>query len=251
MSFVETSKLFDDKADIYAASRPAYPEELFDFISSLVESHGEAWDCATGNGQAAIGLARRFSTVQATDISTEQIANAFEADNINFSVQPGEATNFRDNQFDLVSVAQALHWFDYEIFWDEVSRVLKPDGAFVAFSYVWPQINETLDEILEECIRKVVEPYWAPNNKLVWDSYRALDLPFETLAAPGICLENHWNFPQFINYVHSWSGTRRCMDDIGMDFFEDAQVALSGQWGDASQQYVVRHPLVIIAGAAW
>ena len=153
-SFVEISKLFDDKADLYASSRPMYPQELFDFMAALVESHEEAWDCATGNGQAAIGLAKYFSKVEATDISKEQIANAFYSENINYSLQPGESTNFQENQFDLVNVAQALHWFDYETFWDEVHRVLKPDGAFVASSYVWPHVNEDIDQILEEHIKE-------------------------------------------------------------------------------------------------
>lgn len=248
---METSKLFDDKADMYASSRPKYPQELFEFISSLVESHGEAWDCATGNGQAAVGLAKRFSIVEATDISKEQITNAFYSENINFSVQPAESTNFRDDQFDLVNVAQALHWFDYDVFWDEVSRVLRPNGAFVAFSYVWPNVDNAIDEILEERIKKVIEPYWAPNNKLAWDHYRELDLPFETLSAPDLSLEDHWDLEQFLNYIHTWSGTRRCMDDIGSGFFEEARIALRNQWGESNQKIVVRHPLTIIAGAAW
>lgn len=248
---METSKLFNDEADLYASSRPMYPKELFDFIASLVKSHDEAWDCATGNGQAAIGLAKHFSIVEATDISKEQIANAFHSENINYSVQPGEITNFRNHQFDLVSVAQALHWFDYEKFWDEVARVLKPTGAFVAFSYVWPHVNEDIDQILEECIKSVIEPYWAPNNKLAWDSYRSLDLPFETIATPNIDLENHWNLDQFLNYIHTWSGTRRCINDMGSDFFEVARRSLQSVWGDSSKKLVVKNPLTIIAGAAW
>lgn len=248
---METSKLFDDNADLYASYRPRYPKELFDFIASLVQSHDEAWDCATGNGQAAIGLAQNFSIVEATDISEEQIANAFQSENINYSVQPGESTSFRDNQFDLVNVAQALHWFDYDKFWDEVARVLKPNGMFVAFSYLWPHINDDIDQILEERIKKVIEPYWASNNKLAWDSYRSLDLPFKAIASPNISLENHWNLDQFLNYIHTWSGIRRCMDDIGSDFFEEARRVLQSEWGDSSQKMVVKNPLVIIAGAAW
>lgn len=250
-NIVETSRLFSDKADLYASSRPMYPKELFDFIDSLVQSHDAAWDCATGNGQAAMGLAKHFSKVEATDISKEQIASAFYSENIKYSVQSGESTNFRDNQFDLVNVAQALHWFDYEKFWGEVARVLKPNGVFVAFSYIWPHINEGVDQILEERIKKVIEPYWAPNNKLAWDSYRSLDLPFETISSPNIDLENHWNLNQFLNYIHTWSATRRCMDDIGSDFFEEAGIALQSVWGNRSHKMVVKNPLTIIAGTAW
>ncbi|MBU2713882.1 class I SAM-dependent methyltransferase [Zooshikella harenae] len=248
---VETSKLFDDKADLYASARPLYPKVLFDFVASLVITHDKAWDCATGNGQAAIGLAKNFSKVEATDISKEQIANAFQAENINYSAQPGESTNFRNNQFDLVNVAQALHWFDYDRFWDEVSRVLKPTGVFVAYSYVWPHINDNVDHIIDVKVKSVIEPYWAPNNKLAWDSYSSLDLPFKTIATPNINLENHWDLDQFLSYIHTWSGTRRCIDDIGSSFFEEARKALQSVWGDTSKKMVVKNPLTIIAGSAW
>lgn len=248
---VQTSKLFEDKADLYASSRPKYPKELFDFIASIARSHDEAWDCATGNGQAAVGLARDFSTIEATDISKEQIANAFQAANINYSVQPSESTNFKDKQFDLVSVAQALHWFDFDRFWSEVARVLKPNGVFVAYSYAWSQVDDTIDQIVREKIGKIIEPYWAPNNKLAWDSYRSLELPFVPMEVPKIDLENNWNLDQFLNYMHTWSGTRRCMDDIGSAFFEEAKMALQSAWGDPKQKMVVKSPLTIIAGAAW
>ena len=248
---MEISQLFDDKAALYASSRPLYPRELFDFIASLVKSHDQAWDCATGNGQAAISLAKYFSIVEATDVSQEQIANAFQSENISYSVQPAESTNFQDDQFDLVNVAQALHWFDYDQFWVEVVRVLKRTGVFVAYSYLWPQIDADIDRILDESIKRTIEPYWVPNNKIMWDSYRSLDLPFETIAAPNIDLENYWNLEQFLNYIHTWSGTRRCMDDLGSDCFEKARQALQLAWGDPSQKMVVKSPLTIIAGAAW
>jgi SAM-dependent methyltransferase len=248
---METSKLFDDKADLYASARPMYPKELFEFIASLVQPHSSAWDCATGNGQAAIGLAKYFSRVEATDISQEQIDNAFQGQNIQYSVQPSESTRFVDDQFDLVNVAQALHWFDYEKYWNEVARVLKPAGVFVAFSYVWPNINRDIDQIVEDYIKKVIEPYWAPNNRLVWDSYRSLELPFKTIPCPNIDLENHWDLVQFLNYIHTWSATRRCMSDIGNGFFEEARGALQSAWGESEEKRLVRQPLTIIAGRAW
>ena len=250
-STVDTSKLFNDKADLYASSRPMYPKELFDFAASLVKNHNEAWDCATGNGQAAVGLAKTFSKIEATDISKEQISNAFHAENINYSVQSGESTHFKNKQFDLVNVAQALHWFDYDRFWDEVARVLKPNGVFIAYSYLWPQINKDIDNMLDEKVKRIVEPYWAPNNKLAWDSYRSIKLPFKTLSTPNIDLENHWNMDEFLNYIRTWSATRRCMEDIGTNFFEEARNALQSVWGDPRKNKVVKNPLIIIAGDAW
>ncbi len=228
-----------------------YPKELFNFIASLVESHDQAWDCATGNGQAAVGLAEYFSHVEATDISEEQISNAFSSAKINYSVQPSESTAFENNQFNIVNVAQALHWFDYSKYWNEVARVLKPDGAFVAFSYVWPQVSDEIDQILKTYIRNIIEPYWAPNNKLAEEGYRSLELPFEPIKVPDIKLENRWNLDQFLNYIHTWSGTRRCMDDIGHEFFEEARREFESVWGFPQQEKVVINPLTIIAGVAW
>ena len=248
---MKTSELFEDKADLYASSRPTYPKELFDFIGSLLVSKNEAWDCAAGNGQASTGLAKIFTKVEATDISKEQISNSFPLKNVNFSVQPGESTNFKDNQFDLVNVAQALHWFDYSKFWDEVSRVLKPNGVFVAYSYVWPNVDNNIDSILEEKIKSIIEPYWASNNKLAWDDYKTLDFPFSLMDVPKIDLKNNWNLDQFLNYIHTWSGTRRCMDNIGTDFFESAKDEMLRSWGDPEQKKLIKSPLTIIAGSAW
>jgi len=228
-----------------------YPKALFDFIASITPAHNSAWDCATGNGQAALGLAEFFGSVQASDISEAQISNAFAADNINYSVQASEATQFSDNQFDLVNVAQALHWFDYQRYWDEVSRVLNPEGVFVAYSYVWPSLNAVIDELVEEKIKQILEPYWADNNRLAWNEYRELEFPFTPLDVPAITLQNHWNADQFFNYLHSWSGTRRCIDDKGLRFFEEAKEALRIAWGNPARKIVVKHPLVLIAGKAW
>jgi len=248
---VDTSKLFEDKAQLYASSRPLYPSELFDYIASLVSIYDAAWDCATGNGQAAIGLAKIFGKVEATDVSHEQIANAFHSENVTYSVQPSESTRFLDSQFDLVNVAQALHWFDYEMFWDEVSRVLKPTGAFVAFSYIWPIVEPTIDALVKERINKVTAPYWAPNNQLLWDEYRALDLPFTPLDTPQIDIVNYWNASEFLDYLHTWSGTRKCMDSIGQEFFSIASDEIRAAWGDPREKKVVTHPLTVIAGKAW
>lgn len=248
---MDTSKLFEDKAQLYASSRPLYPNELFDYISSLVSTKDTAWDCATGNGQAAIGLAKIFRKVEATDVSPEQIANAFCSENVTYSVQAAEATSFLDNQFDLVNVAQALHWFNYDKFWDEVSRILKPSGVFVAFSYIWPIVDPAVDAIVKERINKVTEPYWAPNNKLLWDEYRDIDLPFTPLVSPQIDIVNHWNANEFLDYLHTWSGTRRCMESIGTDFFNLASDEIKAAWGDPRERKVVKNPLTVIAGEAW
>lgn len=130
---MEGRKTFSVASAAYASGRPLYPTELFTWIASNCESHRKAWDCATGNGQAALGLAPHFECVEATDISAEQIEHCFPAPNISYSVQPAEQTMFPTSNFDLVAVAQALHWFDFERFWPEVWRTAKPNAFFCAW----------------------------------------------------------------------------------------------------------------------
>ncbi len=244
----DTSKLFNDKSDLYARARPQYPAELFSFIRTLVPHAHTVWDCATGNGQAAIGLSKVFEHVYATDISDEQIANHLHAKNITFSVSPAERTNFSDNMFDLVSVAQALHWFDFDKFWPEVRRVLKPNGAFITYGYSWFSVTPEIDALVENKVMSVVEPYWAPNNKLIIEGYKDVTFPFEKLGVPNFNIKVEWNFDQLMNFLHTWSATRRCMDAQGTDFFETARGLLKQAWGDPEDVKTATSPLIIIAG---
>ena len=109
----------------YSKYRPDYPKELYEFISSNVKKKQAAWDCGTGNGQAAKELAKIFEKVFATDISQQQIENAGQRENIFYSVEPAEQTTFSHNSFDLVTVAQALHWLRVDDFYTQVKRVAK------------------------------------------------------------------------------------------------------------------------------
>ena len=244
----DTSRLFSDKSDIYARARPTYPDEIFHFIKDLCTEHKLAWDCATGNGQAAKGLANVFERVIATDISKEQIAHHLPLDNVEFSVCPAEVTPFADASFDLVNVAQALHWFDFDRFWPEVKRVLKPGGVFITYAYGFFEVNPEIDAVIERDIHNVIRPFWARNNLLIMNAYRDVDFPFEKLPVPDmdICVE--WTFAQMMDYLHSWSATRRCMDEKGQAFFDHARNSIGRVWGDHERARTVKMPMVIIAG---
>lgn len=244
----DTTKLFSDKSDIYARARPTYPQELFKYIKGLCADHELAWDCATGNGQAAEGLSKIFTRVEATDISPEQIAHHKHLSNVDFSVCPAEKTPFADHSFDLVNVAQALHWFDFERFWPEVHRVLKPGGVFITYAYGWSEITPEIDALVDSKVKQIVEPYWAPNNRLIMNAYRDVDFPFETLETPDIPIRLEWTFENLMNYLHTWSATRRCMAENGNDFFEAARSALLKSWGAADKRRLVTMPMVIVAG---
>jgi ubiquinone/menaquinone biosynthesis C-methylase UbiE len=227
--------LFSDKSDLYALARPKYPQALYDFLSSCIAEKNRVWDCATGNGQAAIALAEIFNEVQATDLSEQQIAHAALNENIIYSVQSAEHTNFPDNYFDLITVAQAIHWFDFEKFWPETLRVLKQGGVFAAWGYDWFKVSSPIDAAITESIMRVIELYWAKQNQLVWNAYKDIDFPFEKITTPPIAMTQRWNLAQVLNYIHSWSATRRCMQEQGMAFFDSAVKKIEAAWGDAHE----------------
>src|SRR4051812_40482111 len=160
--------LFRTQAKIYAEYRPHYPPELFEFIAGAVQERNLAWDCATGNGQAATGLANHFQRVIATDVSAEQIAQAKPDPRIEYRVAPAERSGLADNSANAVTITQALHWLDMPRFYDEVKRVAKSGGVFVATVYSDPVLGDPeLDRVLQHYNKLVVGPYWPPERKIV------------------------------------------------------------------------------------
>ena len=202
----------------YAAERPHYPPALFGWIASACTEHRLAWDCATGNGQAAIGLAPYFRRVEATDLSAEQVAQGFQAPNVNYSARPAEESGFAESSFDLVAVAQALHWFDLDRFWPEVRRVAKPDAFFCAWGYSWfardPELAD-LHRLYIDPLIELLDPYWAANNRILWDGYRSEEIafPFKRLDPPPFALAVRWNIDRLIAFVRTWSGTKAAVRD--------------------------------------
>jgi len=239
-------QLFSDRSDIYASSRPTYPAGLFAFLAKCCKRHDLAWDCGCGNGQAAVGLAEYFSRVEATDASAEQIAHARANERVNYSVGLAEETRFEDRSLDLICVAQALHWFDHTRYWAEVSRVLKVDGIFAVFGYSWFTIESIIDREIRSSILDVIEPYWAEQNKLLWNHYRDVSIPFSKLLTPDFSMTPSWSLTQLFAYIHSWSATRRCIDSLGDAFFIDAFERVSKVWGDSSLEREINMDFCLI-----
>lgn len=241
---------FADGSDRYARSRPNYPKELYDWILANTPGREVAWDCATGNGQSAVGLAPHFKRVQATDLSPEQVAQSIPAANVVYSAQPAEKTSFMADTFDLITVAQALHWFDLPQFWREVGRVAKPGALFCAWGYAWVECDSVVQLELLEPIRKLLGPFWAPENQILWRGYRDEDIafPYNRLATPSFSIQTRWTVSQLVEYVGTWSAFKLAVRDGGAStalrkLTDDAQTRL-GHFGPLE----IRMPLTVVAG---
>lgn len=238
---------FSEKSGLYAAARPRYPDALFEFIAGACLVRERAWDCATGNGQAALGLARHFAAVEATDASAQQVGSAAPHERVRYSLAPAEKTNFAPASFDAVCVAQALHWFDLDRFYNEVRRVLKPGGIVAVWGYDVMRVAPGFDGLFAQAVLGALEPYWPPQNRLLWAGYETIPFPFARIEAPRFAIEVHWTFAQFRDYVCTWSAMRGLEAAKGADYLGPAWEDLGREWGAELSQRVVM-PLHFLCG---
>jgi len=239
---------FSHDSDQYAKHRPRYPDELFSYLNKICVEHDSAWDCATGNGQAAVSCAKYFSRVEATDISAEQILNGLHHSRVRYRLSPAEQTPFESESFDLVVVATAVHWFDLEKFYREVGRVLKPKGVFAVWTYGLFEIEPEVDRIITRDLLEPIDRFWASGNRQVMNGYRDLSLPFEEIRdLPDFAITLEWNREQFLAYVRTWSAVKRYLAELGTDPVEQFQEKLKTVWPEPEQIKVVRMPLFVRA----
>ena len=238
---------FSQGSDEYAKNRPHYPDELFAYLSDLCDGHDAAWDCATGNGQAAVSLAKYFSHVEATDLSTEQIEHGIAHPRVNYSVSPAEHTPFNDESFDLITVATAVHWFDPQQFHREVKRVLKPRGILAVWTYGYFDVEPETDQVIRDELLNPIDRFWAEGNRQVMNGYRDLRLPFEEIQTPSFVLQLNWNLGQLIAYARTWSAVKRYIAELGTDPVAETESKLKSAWGKPEQTKVVKMPLYLRA----
>ncbi len=197
--------LFSGYASGYAAFRPTYPKELYDFILSLVKEKDSAWDCATGNGQVARDLAPHFKKVMATDSSSKQIDNAIAISNIHYSVSSAERTSFTDSSFDLITVGQAIHWLEFDKFYSEVTRVSKPGAILAVWGYGLLKINPPIDERILDFYVRIIGPYWHSERKLIDQRYTTIPFPFKEIPSPEFSFSFLWTLEELEGYLNTWS----------------------------------------------
>lgn len=235
---------FSQDSNQYAKHRPQYPDELFSYLSEICDGHESAWDCATGNGQAAVSCAKHFAHVEATDVSAEQIQNSIANPKVHYSVSPAEHTPFEAESFDLVVVATAIHWFDLEFFFQEVGRVLKPRGVLAAWTYGLLEVEPEIDHIIARELLEPIDPFWASGNRQVMNGYRDLTLPFEKIHnPPAFAVQVEWNLEQFLAYLRTWSAVKRYLAELGSDPVEQLEPKLKSIWSDTEKTKLVKMPL--------
>lgn len=240
---------FSTLAAGYARFRPRYPAELFEHLAGLAPRRDVAWDCATGSGQAAVALAEHFTRVWATDASAGQIAHAQPNPRVHYGVALAERSGLAGSSVDLVTVAQALHWFDLDAFYPEVRRVLRPGGILAAWCYGPVELpGSALQEVVDRFYSETVGPYWPPERLLVEDGYRSLAFPFEELEAPRFTMEARLTPDQLAGYLGTWSATRRYVEATGHDPIPELREELTRLWSPAPQPVPARWPISLRVG---
>ena len=232
--------LFSKQSDLYARYRPTYPKELYEYILSFVKEKNTAWDCATGNGQAAVVLADLFKKVIATDISAAQIEKAIIKENIEYLVCPAESTPFKENTFDLVTVAQAYHWIKWDEFKKEVTRVCKAGAIIAIWTYNRNTIgNKQIDEAVYNFYENVTKRYWDYERKYVDERYSTVEFDYDLLPAKNFETILNWKREDFIGYISSWSAIQKFIKINGHSPIPIFEEEINKLWAEGEVKNVV------------
>ncbi|WP_422081064.1 class I SAM-dependent methyltransferase [Ulvibacterium sp.] len=231
---------FSKQSKAYKKFRPTYPDTLYGEVLKWVQARDACWDCGTGNGQVASALSPYFRTVFATDISQEQVQNAGNRDNVIFKVERAENTSFSDNQFDLITVAQAIHWFDVAAFNREVKRVAKNGCLLAVWGYGLLRISPVVDELMDHFYKEVVGPYWDKERRHIDASYDTIELDFEPIAMDSnFAITVSWDLRRLEGYLNTWSSVQNYRDrNKGQNPVDDFMDRLRSVWGETGQRNV-------------
>jgi SAM-dependent methyltransferase len=239
---------FSAQAAQYALYRPEYPEALYAFLLQHVPARRAAWDCATGSGQAAAELSKHFGVVHATDLSAAMLAQAPALPNVRYAVCPAEQSALADDSVDLITVAQAYHWFRFDAFMAEARRVLRPGGLLAVWGYNLPTITPAVDERLQHFYTHIVGPYWDAERRYVDERYRTVPFGVATeIPCPAFDHATQWTLPQLLGYQDSWSATQHYIRARSTNPVQAFAPELQRVWGDA-ERLPVWFPIFMRAG---
>lgn len=247
MSRVPFKDHFSTRAAGYAVFRPRYPEALFEWLGGLPGGHALVWDAGTGNGQAAVGLARCFGQVVATDASEKQIANAEPHPRIRYAVGRESASGLEAGACDMVTAAQALHWFDVPAFFAEAQRVLRPGGIIAIWTYGGPRLDDAASNDGLVAYAAQIDAWWPPERAMVDSGYRSIDFPFDEFTTPSFDMEVTALRSDLTGYLRTTSAQQRYVAEKGVDPVEALEGQLAPHWPDGARHRVT-WPVTVRAG---
>ena len=239
---------FGEQSGNYLQFRPDYPANLYEFILSLVTERQLAWDCGTGNGQAAAILAEYFTDVIATDINEAQLAVAVKKNNISYYAWPAEKTEIKSGSVDLITIAQALHWFNFAAFYAEVKRVAKPKAIIAAWCYALIDIDPAINAIINKLYNDILgDHYWPKERRYIDEEYKTIPFPFIDIPSPVFNIQKKINFEQLIGYLNTWSAVKEYAKQNGQNPIELIYPELHKAWGMKQRQ--VSWPIYLKTGS--
>jgi SAM-dependent methyltransferase len=213
---------FSTQSKAYATFRPRLPAEVYDFIFQYVHDFDLAWDVGTGNGQTAVELAKRFKQVFASDISENQLMHAVQQPNIVYKKEPAEESSLSNASLDLITIAQAIHWFHFDNFYKEVKLVAKPNAIIAAFTYSLFEVTDhNINDLIQHFYWKETPPYWDAERKLVDDEYKTIPFPFKEIEAPKFWMEYQWSVEQLVGYMNTWSAALHYQKKTGKSMIDE------------------------------
>ena len=237
---------FGEQAGLYAQFRPSYPETLYDFVLDHCADRDRAWDCGTGNGQAALALAPHFSEVCATDLNERQLAHAPRHFNIYYLQCPAEQSPFPDRHFDLTVVAQALHWFDFGRFFPEVHRTARAGALLAVWGYDLLRIRPEIDAAIDRYYRNVIGPFWDAERRHVETHYRSISIPFPEIPVDrAFSMRYEWSLSQLEGYLQTWSAYRNYLREMEKDPLPALLAEIRAAWPDGKELCPVCFPIFL------
>jgi SAM-dependent methyltransferase len=239
---------FDSGGENYARFRPEYPLVLSAYLADLAPGRGLAVDVGCGNGQLTTQLASHFDAVIGLDPSEDQINNTPTIENIRFLCAPAEALPVPDAAADIVTAAQAAHWFDLPAFYAEARRAGRQGAILALISYGVLQLDDDLRDRFARFYYDEIGPFWPPERRLVDSGYADIDFPFEGLPTPDLSIDRDWDLGQLLGYVSTWSAVRQARDAGRDDLLTRFAAEFETLWGDSATRRRVSWPIAMRLG---
>ncbi len=242
--------VFGDNADDYRAFRPHYPDALFAFLAAVAKENRLAWDCGAGSGQAAVGLARHFTRVLATDEDSRQLARAPKAPNIDYRLARAEDDLGLRQEVDLIACACSIHWFDLPKFYQNARRALRPEGIVAACTYDWPWTHiAPIDAILRRLKEDILGPFWGENAALYFNRYETLPFPFKEIESPPFYTPIAHSKGDLVSFLSTWSAVEKYRLRLGGDPLALIDDQLEAAWRAHPPKLPLCVPLYMRCGA--